>query len=154
MFAIAFITFKLNDIQPADVKLKAKQIDVRSIFKDFSTNIEFVSSTKAKGFPIYGNINGLLHTLTLCYAKHYSLELMPDDIMFVIIDGLSIHIEQNAEQLREFFSNQQKKHVIHLNRDDFVKGDQNDWSKLFADFNIKIKDIILDQNLIELMQQK
>lgn len=156
-------SFTLNDIKPADFPI-AKPINTQSIFEDYlkdsdrklPANIEFAQSTKAKGlFQFSNGINGFLGTVTACFSKHYPLELSPDDLLFVIIDGLSIHINQNSEQLKEFFSDQPSKYKLEVFRNEFVKGsDKNDWPSVFTEFNEKIKDKILDKDLISQMQQK
>jgi len=53
--------------------------------------------------------------------------------------GLSIHIEKNAEKLRHYFVNYEGKEIIAISRNEFVKGQQNDWSTVFGEFAEEIK---------------
>ena len=41
--------------------------------------------------------------VALAYAKHYSLEINPDDIWLMILDGFRLHVKNNREKLKEKF---------------------------------------------------
>ena len=36
----------------------------------------------------------------LCYAEHYPLLIKPEHIFLLILQGISVHVDQNAEKLR------------------------------------------------------
>src|SRR5690606_36084739 len=83
--------------------------------------------------------NGFLSTIHEAYQEHYNLVLSVSDFIILIGQGLSEHIYANAEKLREHFvSFQDKEHII-IFRDEFVKGQQNDWSGVLTEFADNIK---------------
>ena len=74
--------------------------------------------------------------------------------MYVISNGLAIHIKQNADKLKEFFSDQEEKYKIVVQRNDFKKGSaNNDWFGVFDEFATTTGKTVLDKELIALMQQ-
>ena len=160
-------TFTLND-----VKLETpvgKPIDSDKLFNrmlnpemsPYSTQpkppnrlIEYTSKTKSLGFEAYG-MNGLLFTVTKAYSDHHPLTLKPCDIMYAISSALASHIKQNADSLKQHFSNQEEKYKIKIDRDGFVKGSQtNDWFGVFDEFATLVGKTVLDTELIGLMQTK
>lgn len=158
-------TFVLNEIQ--EVVPEASRIDAHKIFdrilnveaSPFSRQplqpkrlIEYVSPTKSFGFSA-GSTNGFLYTVTKAYANHHSLTLKPCDIMYVLSNALAIHIKQNADKLKEHFSDQEDKYKIVVVRNGFVKGSQdNDWFGVFDEFATTVGKTVLDTELISLMQ--
>lgn len=53
-----------------------------------------------KGFSVRPTF---LDVVSLAYAKHYSMEISPDDIWLVILDGVRIHVKNNREKLKDKF---------------------------------------------------
>jgi len=88
---------------------------------------------------IGGRIPGFMAAIHSAYARHYALKLSVSDFIILIGQGLSRHIEQNAEKLRHHFVNHEGKKKIEIRRDEFVKGQKNDWSTVFGDFAEEIK---------------
>ena len=88
---------------------------------------------------IKGYIPGFILALHTAYHHHYSLKLSVSDFVILIGQGLGKHIEKHAEDLRKFFVNHQGKELIELSRDNFVKGQQNDWSSVFGEFAEELK---------------
>lgn len=44
-----------------------------------------------------------LGMVSLAYAKHYSIEISPDDIWLMILDGIRIHVKVNRDSLKDKF---------------------------------------------------
>ncbi|CAF2899408.1 unnamed protein product [Rotaria sp. Silwood2] len=58
--------------------------------------------------PLAGNIgyriaNAFVGTVLIAYSHHYSLELSVEDIWVAIAQGVSIHLNENAEKYRQLF---------------------------------------------------
>lgn len=116
--------------------------------------IEYVSTTKSLGFDAHGT-NGFLYTLSKAYANHHSLTLKPCDLMYVISNGLAIHIKKNSDKLKEYFSDQVERYKIVVRRDGFVKGSlNNDWFGVFDEFASSVEKTVLDTELISLMKRE
>ena len=79
-----------------------------------------------------------INVLTV-FACHYPLGLSPDMIWLCIMQGLSIHVNKNAEKLKSKFVSHEGKVEIVVRRDDFVKGQQNSWQEVFSDFSAQIQ---------------
>lgn len=106
----------------------------------------FIGSSKA----------GFLEALQTAFRKHYPLKLSVSDFLILIAQGLSIHINKYAEELRQYFVNHSGKEKIEIYRGNFVKGQQNDWSTIFEEFGNEIKkkvktdiyDVIVDDTSV------
>ncbi len=84
-------------------------------------------------------IPGLMAAIHTAYANHYALKLSVSDFIILIGQGLSRHIEKHAEKLRYQFVTHDGKEKIEIRRNQFVKGEQNDWSTVFGEFAEEIK---------------
>jgi hypothetical protein len=74
------------------------------------------------------------------FADHYPLELKPDHIWQLILEGVSNHVSKYPEELRNKFVVHEGKMGLDINCDDFVKGSlDNDWPRLLTDFSKQIK---------------
>jgi len=85
------------------------------------------------------DMSGFMAAIHTAYQCHYNLKLSVSDFIILIGQGLSRHIEVNAEKLRKHFVNHEGKEKIQIRRDEFVKGQENDWSTVFGDFADEIK---------------
>ncbi|CAF3043734.1 unnamed protein product [Rotaria sp. Silwood2] len=55
--------------------------------------------------------------LSLLYSNHYPLELSVEDIWVAIAQGVSIHLNENAEKYRQLFVSHEGKKTLQLNVD-------------------------------------
>src|ERR1700761_3812897 len=79
---------------------------------------------------------------------HYAFVLNPDDIWLLILQGLSIHINQNSEKYRDVLVDFQGKKEIVVRHDGLVKGnDNNTWNEVFPVFEEAISGLIKDANI-------
>lgn len=92
---------------------------------------------------------GLAH---IAFAQHRRMILDPDTVWLTIERGLATHILENAEELRPQFVSHQGKKFIEIRRDNFVRGQKNDWEGCFDEFSEKIgehigkkKDLIVSE---------
>ena len=84
---------------------------------------------------------------TVAFAHHRPLVLSPDMFWLLVTQGLALHVQANAEALREKFVLHDGKETITVRRDDFVKGDaSNPWSEVFGEFSAQIKTMIGEEN--------
>jgi len=84
-------------------------------------------------------MNGLVAAIHRSYTEHLPLALSPDDIWLAIAQGLSLHINANAETLRHQFVSHEGKARITVRRDGFVRGRlDNDWPGVFHEFSDQI----------------
>lgn len=87
--------------------------------------------------------NGLVSLAEKAFNSHYPLVLSPDAVWLTIAQGLSQHIDQNAEELRNQFVDFDGKETISIYRDGFLKGsNENDWPGAFDEFSEKIGEFI------------
>ena len=90
-------------------------------------------------------IHPLIHALHLAYADHRPICFSPDIIWLTLTQGLALHINANAEQLRHHFVKHKGKAKIVVRRDDFVKGSpENPWPEVFHEFSAAIQKHIGD----------
>jgi len=85
------------------------------------------------------DVPGFMAAVHTAYANHCALKLSVSDFIILIGQGLSRHIEKHAEKLRGQFVTHDGKEKIEIRRDQFVKGQQNDWSTVFGEFSEQIK---------------
>jgi len=99
--------------------------------------------------------HALFTTWHLAYSGHYPVEITPDQIRLLIIQGLALHINLHSEELRDKFVNHEDKKNIVVRRDDFVygSGSSNPWTEVFGQFTEKIRNDIKDPELVDLVQK-
>jgi len=84
---------------------------------------------------------------TAAFAHHRPLVLSPDMFWLLVTQGLSQHVQANAQTLRGQFVHHDGKKTIDVRRDDFIKGDAgNPWNEVFGEFSAQIKTFIGAQN--------
>jgi|GEM_PF-845948 len=85
------------------------------------------------------SVHPLVQAVHLSFAQHRPLALRPDDFWLCIAQGLSNHINANAERVRSLFVAHQGKKSIEVRRDSFIKGSpDNDWKGVFQEFDAQI----------------
>jgi len=97
--------------------------------------LEGFSHKNNKSFDfICGQIPGMINALHTAYQSHYALRLSVSDFIVLIGQGLGQHVNKNPEKLRKHFVEFEGKEHIKITRDEFVKGEDNDWSTVFGEF--------------------
>ena len=98
-----------------------------------------VVQSSRRGLSSSDRMNALVRAIHVAFDRHYPLVLSPDMIWLCIMQGLSLHVNENAEKLRSKFVSHQGKKEIVVRRDHFVKGQQNPWEDVFAEFSVNIR---------------
>ena len=94
--------------------------------------------------------NQFVGSLHKAFKSHYAFTLNPDDIWFVILQGLSNHINLNAEKFRGVMVDFEGQKNILINHNGLVKGSaDNTWNILFPQFQEKIASMIKDASIAE-----
>ena len=84
--------------------------------------------------------NALLGAAVTAFAHHYPLELRPDHLWLMVLQGIARHVEVHSEQLRGNFVNHLGKKELVVQRDNFVLGSaHNDWEGVFPEFVAQIE---------------
>jgi len=135
------VTFKVDSVKLSNYKPCLKTI--QKALMDQGINLDNCEDFSHKGRSEENIINcgmpGLMAAIHTAYAEHYALKLSVSDFIILIGQGLSRHIEVNAEKLRKQFVNHDGKETIKIQRNEFVKGQDNDWSTVFGEFADEIK---------------
>jgi len=137
------ITIQTQDLAQYPVtNLKSKAHLLNGIVKVESYNFSVTEN-------IWGDdkINpGIMQVLHAAFQNHWNVSLSPDLIWQTICHGVAVHIKENAEKLRNKFVNFDGKKEIIIQANDFTKGDHNNnWQRLFPEFESAIKDYIGDK---------
>lgn len=101
-----------------------------------------LEATSVKDALTFGTHN-FLAAINTAYDNHLPLTISPDMLWLVIAQGLSQHVNNNAEELRHQFVSHEGKETIIVVENDFVKGSQdNDWQHCFGQFSREIEKYI------------
>lgn len=126
------VSFKVDDVKIADSLLKtdtAKLVFENKIAKEIlffpeeQSNIQVVSCAN----------NGLIQTIQECYDNHRPLVLTPDVIWLTICQGVSIHINQHYDSLKDIIFIKDKQDKIEV-RNDSLEYSAKQWKSLIASF--------------------
>lgn len=86
------------------------------------------------------------------YSLHNAFTLNPDDIWFIIMQGLSNHINSDPEKYRDVMVDFEGKRKILIEDNSLVKGSiDNNWEILFPQFENHISELIKDKALVDLL---
>eukprot|EP01084_Bolivina_argentea_P206380 352385_1 len=81
------------------------------------------------------DLNGFIIAIEIAYFLHYPLKLSPSHIWLLITQSIGMHINANAEKLRDKFVHHQGKKDLIVRRPDFVKGSPNNkWHEVIQQF--------------------
>jgi len=119
-------------------KLEANTSAKDAITRMVGSKLEQASKGEAFTFSKRSLVDISMH----CFDEHRHMYLDPDTIWITIEQGLAEHIKQNAEELRHHFVDFEGKTTIGIQRDHFIKGEENDWEGCFPEFSEKIGEFI------------
>jgi hypothetical protein len=133
-------TFKVDNVKKGSHKLSEWHKNDANRLKLVGLGVE---GSSGKGDEVTYGTNNFVAALNTAYDQHLPLVLSPDILWLVIAQGLSLHVTNNAEELRHQFVNHEGKQHIEIYENSFVKGSpDNDWSHAFGQFSDRIKDYI------------
>lgn len=79
--------------------------------------------------------NFLISAVDLAFCHHYPLSLSPDAIWLTLLQGLSKHTAEHAEECRDKLVLHEGKRALSLRRDDFAPGSpENPWEEVLLGF--------------------
>ena len=136
-FSFKVDNVKISGLQPFTTNTEEAIRDLTRVwgkFEDFSHRKNPQAQIIKKGV-----VPGVLLAVHTAYKDHYPLNLSVSDFIIMIGEGLARHIENNSEELREQFVDHKGKEKIEIRRDEFIRGQQNDWSTVFGEFAEEIK---------------
>ena len=85
-------------------------------------------------------MNPFVEAAHIAYSYHVPLTITPDLIFYLITSATAVHINQNAEKLRNLFVNHEGKKELEVKRDDFIMYNKsNPWHEVINEFSIAIK---------------
>ena len=134
-------TFQVSAVQK-ERKPLAKMANYEANLTDLLGRVKPESHSQPNGVPVWaGHINAFVGAVHTAFARHYPLTISPDHVWMCIAQGLSNHVNANAEQLRSMFvKHETGKETLSVRRDDFVKGDPNNpWPEVFDEFSEQIR---------------
>ena len=148
-------TFNVDKVKRARQEpsfMATAEEQVQNITRFWNKFEDFSHSQNLEADIVKGKLPGLMLALHTAYQEHYPLKLSVSDFIILIGQGLGQHLDKNAEDLRHHFVDHKDKETIKIRRDQFRKGQKNDWSTVFGDFTTEIKervktniyDIIID----------
>jgi len=81
------------------------------------------------GAPIIsnGHRHGFIAAVTTAFADHYPLQLRPQHIWLLVLQGVATHVDLHSEELRKKWVAHEGKKTLVVGCDDFVKGNANSW---------------------------
>lgn len=137
------ILLGLIDTSPPDYGFGPKSIEPKPY-------LEAVMEQKEDYYSNY--INSFFLSCSEAYAHHLPLELDVDHVKLTITQAFAIHVNENSGTLRELLVKHNDKKKIIVNRNDFIRGQKNNWPEVFNEFAVKVKNDINDAELIEVIQ--
>merc|ERR1719386_201458 len=138
-----------------DSSLTATPIDaprrsVKDGFEDLKAEcIEAISDDRQ---IFVSSRSGFVNAVYHAFNSHLPLCFGPDDLWTLIIQGVSKHIELNAEELRSKFVDFEGKKVLRIHRNHFVLGSPtNNWAGCFEEWSQMIAENIGKENTAKLV---
>jgi len=136
------ITFTVDDVKATEFRSEYVKpgFNKQTVSTLVGTGVESSSVTEDNFMVTSHNLISAINT---AYDNHCPLTLSPDMLWLLISQGLSIHINNNAEQLRHQFVNFEGKKELIVREDFFLKGNpDNNWPHMFGEFSKQIADYI------------
>jgi len=132
------ITFKLSDVKLSTSELlettykRALERRINRVISDFpeSYKDEWIC-------PV--DFNAFVAAIHFSYCDHRPLIISPDMIWLTICQGVSIHFNENYDELKEKIVDFTDIKEITVRRDDFLIGQHNNWNEVFDMFADSVK---------------
>jgi hypothetical protein len=134
-------------IRPNDIKIESlpkwETTHVLGAIKDFveidEKYIQYVKCERdEKVLKCY--MHPFVQAVHIAYSRHVPLTITPDVIFYLISSAISLHINQNSEELRKVFVSHEGKKKLELRRDDLKFNDKsNPWHEVIDDFSTQIE---------------
>jgi len=131
------VSFKVNDVEIAKTLLKVDS--ARQVFENkIGKKILFFPEEHASLGLVNCLNNGLIQTIQECYDNHRPLILTPDIIWLAICQGVSIHMNEHYDSLKNvvFIEGKPDKIII---RNDSLEYSAKHWKNLIGSFSTETK---------------
>jgi len=139
-FDVADVTANDSPFEILDMKDAKKFFFKKEIIEASYISKSKLIDYKSAGLGVPTNLHGLLAAVHIAYDNHLPLVLSPDHIWLCIAQGLGIHINLNAEELRHHFVSHSGKLEIKIRDDTLVKGaSTNNWESILDRFSDVLK---------------
>jgi hypothetical protein len=123
----------VDDVVPASEPYNT--FDSRRILEQQASKTMIVTSKLPEQLVPAGQ-NSFIETVHLAYSQHHNLVLSPDDIWIQIALGVSIHINQNFEQLNGKVLYSPKKEELFIRLDSLATLKTAYWQQLIDTFTV------------------
>ncbi len=87
---------------------------------------------------ICNDVHPLAQAVCTAFYGHYPLVLSPDDVWFCLMQGFAQHMRLHSESLHQRFVGHEGKLTLVVERPDFLLGQTNPWTEVFAAFSQQI----------------
>ncbi len=126
------VSFKVNDVEIANSLLNTDS--AKLVFEDkIGKEILFFPGEHSNLGLVSCPNNGLVQTIQECYDNHRPLVLSPDIIWLAICQGVSIHINEHYDSLKNIIFIENKPDKIAI-RNDSLEYSAKHWKNLIASF--------------------
>jgi hypothetical protein len=112
----------LYNVADVDYKKSMYIKNLSNSIKDIERVGGLDESLKYFDTSMYPGIHLFVQSALIAFTNHFPLELRPDMIFQLILEGLSRHVNMNSEALRSKFVRHEGKDVIKIDRDEFRLG--------------------------------
>jgi hypothetical protein len=123
----------VDDVKPASEPYNT--FDSRRILEQQASKTMIVTS-KLPGQLVPAAANSFIETVHLAYSQHHNLVLSPDDIWIQIALGVSIHVNQNFEQLNGKVLHSPEKKELFIRLDSLNTLKTGYWRQLIDTFTV------------------
>lgn len=145
-FAQKTITFDVCEVKPATKPIpyetNANEVFKNLLIRDHQNDAEqqkksvvLCSSLGDEEQLIYANTNPFMSAVYMAYAQHRPLTISPDMIWLMITQGLTIHVKENAEELRDVFVDHEGQINLDVKRGSYHPTSRPFWEGIFPDFS-------------------
>lgn len=93
------------------------------------------SSGNSEDSIVFTHTNPLMQAVYVAYAQHRPLVLSPDMIWLTIAQGLTVHIKENAEEMRGVFVDHAGQVNLGVERLDYQPHSKQYWEDIFPEFS-------------------
>eukprot|EP01084_Bolivina_argentea_P058715 107199_1 len=116
--------------------------------------LEALYNYNSKVIKTPNDVHAFIAALEIAFFKHYPLSLSVSQIWILILQAVGMHIDENAEKLRNKFVKHQGKKDLIVNRPNFVKGSRNNkWDDVILEFVQQIDKNTID-DIVDLLDCK
>jgi len=136
------VSFVVDEVEIADSLLKTDPAG--TIFENkIGKTLLFMPEEQAGFEYVYTPNNGLIQTVQECYDNHRPLILTPDVIWLAICQGVSIHINEHYDSLKNIIFTGSKPNAILIRNDSLEYGGKH-WKNLISSFSDKTREYTRD----------